>query len=62
MSEGFAQAEKSIKDLKICPKCQSKIKQDIFVLDYGRKKKRNEPGLAECRACFECKLIYEVIS
>jgi hypothetical protein len=62
MSDGFKQADTEIKDLKVCPECSSDIKQDIFVIDYGRKKKRGENGLTECRACFKCKVIYEVIS
>lgn len=62
MSDSFKQAEKEIKDIQICPACNTDIKQDVFVIDYGRKKKRGENGLTECRACFNCKVIYEVIS
>ena len=61
MSE-FKQAEFEMKDLKICPECNGEIKQDIFVLDYGRKKVKGEHGLMEARACFECKIIYEKIA
>ncbi len=62
MSDEFKEVTPHQKNLQNCPECQGDIKQDIFVIDYGRKKKRGENGLTECRACFNCKLIYEVIS
>ena len=62
MSDIYAQSDPVMKDLKICPKCNGSIRKDIFVLDYGRKKKRGEPGLTECRFCSDCKIIYERIA
>jgi len=59
---GFKQHEPQIKGVKNCHECNKETKQDIFVIDYGRKKKRDEPGLTECVACMDCKIIYEVIA
>lgn len=62
IDDQFQEVDEPLKNLKNCPECNSVIEQDLFLLDYGRKKKNNEPGLIEARACFECKKIYEVIS
>ena len=62
MSSEFREITPYAKNLDKCPDCLGEIKQDIFVIDYGRKKKRDEKGLTECKACFKCKIIYEVVS
>jgi hypothetical protein len=62
MSDAFKQHSPEIKDLKICPECATEIKQGIFIINHNRKKKRGDWRLTECRACFKCEVIYEVIS